>query len=274
MAGLGGPALDNQPRSEASEGPDGQSSLPASQAGSFAKPAWASLLQPTSASDLEPQGPPWPPSSGAGQTQVSNVLASFSDRSSNSSPPQPWPQPWSQPWPEAQSQARRQSQSAFGAPTGGMAGAQAPASPPPPNAPHATALASAPSLVAAPAPSGISDPARAAGPAAPRPAGAAGSPGPSGKAIAQRTPALSGAAAASAARALSHLAGEPARSASPGTVPGSGVGADLAGAPATSSQAAVGAAPDAQETEIAEVDPHTDDILPAKSKSFFRLRLR
>jgi hypothetical protein len=42
-------------------------------------------------------------------------------------------------------------------------------------------------------------------------------------------------------------------------------------APGAYGEAGAGA-PEAQDSEAPEADPHLDDILPAKSKSFFRLR--
>jgi hypothetical protein len=107
-------------------------------------------------------------------------------------------------------------------------------------------------------------------------------------------PVLSNAAAFSAARALSNLAGAAARAASARTSPPAGDGAarttlvtvdpdgfdrrgpvpdvpDFDMAPGTGDEASAGTDAGAEGSEVPQADPHLDDILPAKSKSFFRL---
>jgi len=49
-------------------------------------------------------------------------------------------------------------------------------------------------------------------------------------------------------------------------------GADLDMAPGAYNEASAGSAPGAPDSEAPQADPHLDDILPAKSKNFFRLR--
>jgi hypothetical protein len=118
---------------------------------------------------------------------------------------------------------------------------------------------------------------------------------------------LSNSAASSAARALSNLAGAAARAAAARTAPagdspprtslatsdghgydrhvpdgqgsngqgsnGQGPGpVDFSATPAHVDEGTAATGPGVQDSDEPEVDPHLDDILPAKSKSFFRLR--
>ncbi len=129
--------------------------------------------------------------------------------------------------------------------------------------------------------------ARALAALVPGPAAAAGPARPVGTG-AQAEPLFSGAAASSAARALTSLAGASARAASTRATPAAANGPmrvslatsdgpDLDGPffgppPGTDDEASEGTDPGAVDSEVPQPDPQLDDILPAKSKSFFRLR--
>jgi len=129
--------------------------------------------------------------------------------------------------------------------------------------------------------------ARALAALAPGPAAPAGPARPVGTG-AQAEPLLSSAAASSAARALTSLAGASARASSmratpaaangpmrvtPATADGPHVDApSFNPPPRTDDEASGGPGPVAVDSEVPQADPQLDDILPAKSKSFFRLR--
>ena len=153
--------------------------------------------------------------------------------------------------------------------------------------------------------------ARALAALAPGPAAPAAPPGPASPPVppapivkgAQDGQGLSNAATSSAARALSNLAGAAARAAAARTVPpasdglartaltnGNGHGPDRHGpdrhgpaghgpdgpdldmAAGAHGEPSDGPGPAAQDSEVPQADPQLDDILPAKTKSFFRLR--
>ncbi|HXR23547.1 MAG TPA: hypothetical protein VN786_13415 [Acidimicrobiales bacterium] len=128
--------------------------------------------------------------------------------------------------------------------------------------------------------------ARALAALAPSHTGPAGPARPVGTG-AQSEPLLSSAAASSAARALTSLAGASARASSmratpaangpmrvtPATADGPDVDApSFSPPPRTDDEASGGPGPVAVDSEVPQADPQLDDILPAKSKSFFRLR--
>ena len=129
--------------------------------------------------------------------------------------------------------------------------------------------------------------ARALAALAPSPASPAGPARPVGTG-AQTEPLLSSAAASSAARALTSLAGASARASSMRSTPAAADGpmrvppatpgpADVDAPsfnppPRTDDEANGGPGPVAVDSEAPQADPQLDDILPAKSKSFFRLR--
>lgn len=216
----------------------------------------------------------------------------------------PLPAPPSQPeaWPQVQLQDRPQPQApSAGAALRPAAAAAAAASaagyrPAPPAGPSVTppmpGVAGTPSTgtlshFGLPRSAGATAAARALAALAPGPAAPAGPPRPVGTG-AQGEPLLSNAAAFSAARALTSLAGASARAtstrATPAAVNGpmrvtlaTGDGPDLDGPsfgppPGTDDEASAVADPGGVDSEVPQADPQLDDILPAKSKSFFRLR--
>jgi hypothetical protein len=138
-----------------------------------------------------------------------------------------------------------------------------------PRSPGAAAAARALAALA-PAPASPAGPARAVGTGA------------------QAEPLLSTAAASSAARALTSLAGASARASSMRATPAAANGPmqvtpatagppdvdapSFKPPPRTDDGANGGSGPVAVDSEVPQPDPQLDDILPAKSKSFFRLR--
>ena len=223
-------------------------------------------------------------SSGAGRTHVENILASLFERRapSASAPLQP----------QAPSAGFALPPAAAAAAAAASAAALRPAPPAGPavnpQTPGGTFTPSA--RVASPASlprsAGAAAAARALAALVPGPSATAPPPGPIGGA--QGEPLLLSAAASSAARALSSLAGASARAASLRATPAAGngptpvppatgdeLGSDDAAfgpAPSNDDEVTAGTGPDAGDSEVPQADPHLDDILPAKSKSFFRRR--
>ncbi len=294
VAGLGVPALGNGYLSEMNE-PVAGPCIAASQAGSLVEPRThvenilASLSQrrpPSTWAAVQPQARrDMPP-----EDQPAEVL--------------PLPAPPSQPeaWPQVQLQDRPQPQApSAGAAQRPTAAAEAAASaagsrPAPPAGPSVTP----PMLGGARSPStgtlshsglprsaGAAAAARALAALAPGPAAPAGPPRPVGTG-AQGEPLLSSAAASSAARALTSLAGASARATSTRAMPATASGPmrvtlatgdspELDGPsfgppPGTDDEASAGTDAGAVDSEVPQADPQLDDILPAKPKSFFRLR--
>ncbi len=296
VAGLGVPSLGNGYLSEMDE-PVGGPGTAASQAGSLVEPRThvenilASLSHrrpPSTWVAVQPQVrlgvPP--------EDQLVEVLQL------PAAPPQPeaWPQVVFQdrPQPQAPSAgaALRPAAAAAAAAAASAAGPRPapPAGPsvtPPTPLGNGTPSAGTLSNAILPRSPGAAAAARALAALAPGPAAPAGPARPVGTG-AQAEPLLSSAAASSAARALTSLAGASARASSlratpaaangpmpvtPATAGGPDVDApSFSPPPRTDDEASAGPDPVVVDSEVPQADPQLDDILPAKTKSRFRLR--
>jgi hypothetical protein len=295
VAGLGVPALGNGYLSEMDE-PVGGPGTAASQAGSFVEPRTHVENILASLSHRRPAST-WVAVQAQVRLEVPQEDQPAEVLQLSAAPPQPeaWPQVQFQDRPQPQAPSTRAAlRPAAAAAAAAVASAAGPRPAPPagpsvtPPMPFGSATPSTGALSNAilPRSPGAAAAARALAALAPAPASPAAPARPVGTG-AQAEPLLSSAAASSAARALTSLAGASARASSmratpaaaagpmrvpPATAEGPHADAPSFNPPPRTDDEASGPGPVAVDSERPQADPQLDDILPAKSKSFFRLR--
>jgi hypothetical protein len=296
VAGLGVPALGNGYLSEMDE-PVGGPGTAASQAGSFVEPRTHVENILASLSHRRPAST-WVAVQAQVRLEVPQEDQPAEVLQLSAAPPQPeaWPQVQFQDRPQPQAPSTRAAlRPAAAAAAAAVASAAGPRPAPPagpsvtPPMPFGSATPSTGALSNAilPRSPGAAAAARALAALAPAPASPAAPARPVGTG-AQAEPLLSSAAASSAARALTSLAGASARASSMRATPAAAAAGPMRVPPATAEgphadapsfnppprtdDEASGPGPVAVDSERPQADPQLDDILPAKSKSFFRLR--